>query len=58
MRVWFNLVDVTRVLDIQAATAENWRGRKKERRKKEEITAAKFNGLSYIGRPQLKHTTT
>jgi len=34
------------MVDIQCATAENWRGKKKnEERKKIETTAAKYNGL-------------
>jgi len=38
--------------DIQSAAAEIRRGKKKERRKKIEITGQKYNGLPYyIGRP-------
>jgi len=38
------------MVDIQSATAENRRGKKKKK-KKEVTTAAKYNGLPYIGRP-------
>jgi len=38
--------------DIQSATAEHRRGKKERRKKEEEITGQKYNGLPYsIGRP-------
>jgi len=38
--------------DIQSATAEIRRGKKKDRKKEEETTGQKHNGLPYsIGRP-------
>jgi len=41
------------MVDIQCATAEIRRGKKEDRRKKEETTGQKYNGLPYcIGRPQ------
>jgi len=40
------------MVDIQSTAAEIRRGKKKERRKKIEITGQKYNGLPYyIGRP-------
>jgi len=40
------------MVDIQSATAEIRRGKKKEEGKKIEITGQKYNGLPYyIGRP-------
>jgi len=42
------------MVDIQSATAEIRRGKKKERRKKIETTAAKYNvRICYAGRPQI-----
>jgi len=38
--------------DIQSATAEIRRGKKERKKKREETTEQKFNGLPYsIGRP-------
>jgi len=38
--------------DIQYANAEIWRKNKEDRKKKEEATGQKYNGLPYyIGRP-------
>jgi len=40
------------MVDIQSATADIRRGKKKRRKKKIEITGQKYNGLPYhIGRP-------
>jgi len=40
------------MVDVQSATAEIRRGKKKDRKKLEETTGQKYNGLSYsIGRP-------
>jgi len=40
------------IVDIQSATAEIRRGKKKDRKIEEEITGQKYNGLPfYIGRP-------
>jgi len=40
------------MVDIQPATAEIRRGKKKERRRKKETTGQKYNGLPYsIERP-------
>jgi len=40
------------IVDIQSATAEIRRGKKKRRKKIEETTGQKYNGLSYsVGRP-------
>jgi len=47
------------MVDIQSTAAEIRRGkkRKKERRKKIEITGQKYNGLPYyIGRPEEEQT--
>jgi len=45
--------------DIQSPTAEIRRGKKKEKRKKEETTWQKYNGLPYsIGRPCIDDTIT
>jgi len=40
------------MVDIQSPTAENRRGKKRDRKKEEETTGQKYNGLPYsTGQP-------